>query len=254
MGLDWVLKARAVEGQEAEFSRLRDESLRIDGILSDKWREWLAAQEDKDSVKDYQAFLAAYPDLWDELVRVRAAKDKVTLSHYAVLDCPRIGIDPEATEWARQFYSDVFARRPNAPTLEAFLAEEHGKYVPDLAKNPEGLGKVTGIGAGPESFRGKIIGYADAVIGEQLAHRAYQDMDPDEMEDYADELEAAVEGWRNENEEKINRYMDLIGRLETDHKADSDVGEALDICDDVANAVTWLRFWAGHGFSMHAWY
>jgi hypothetical protein len=253
MGLDWVLKAKAVEGQEAEFNRLRDESLRIDGILSDKWREWVSAQEDK-SVQDYQAFLDAYPDLRDELLKVRTAKDKVTHSPYAVLDCPRIGIDPEATEWAFKFYSDVFSKRADAPSLEVFLKEEQGKYVPDLAKNPEGLGKVTGIACGPESFRGKIIGYADAVIGEQLAHRAYQDMDPDEMEDYADELEAAVKDWRSENEEKINRYMDLIGRLETDHKADTDVGEALDICDDVTNAVTWLRFWAGHGFSMHAWY
>ena len=253
MGLDWVLKAKAAEGQEAEFNRLREEINRIDEALSAKWREWTETQAKE--VHDYQNFMDAHPDLRDELKKAQVAKDKVTHSPYAVLECPRIGIDLDATEWALKFYSDVFSKRADAPNLEVFLKEEQGKYVPDLAKNPAGLGKVTGIACGPESFRGKIIGYADAVIGEQLAHRAYQDMDPDEMEDYANQLEAAVEDWRNRNETAIDYYMDKIGGCVSDGPyEDPKMRDLLDSAWDCEHAVTWLRFWAGHGFSMHAWY
>jgi hypothetical protein len=251
MGLDWVLKTKALEGKEAEFIRLGEEVNRIDDVLSAKWREWTETQSKE--VHDYQNFMDAHPDLRDALVNVRDEREKVTLSPFAVLDCPRVGIDVDATKWALDLYSEI-AKRPDAPTLEDFLKQEQGKYVPALAKNKAGLGKVTGIACGPESFRGKIIGYAQEVIGDALAERAYQDMDPDEMEDYAKELESAVEDWRNDNETAIDLYMDQIGHIDTDHMADPDIRYRLDVCDDVADAVTWLRFWAGHGFSMHAWY
>ena len=47
MGLDWVLKTKALEGKEDEFIRLREEVNRIDDILSTKWREWIEARAEE---------------------------------------------------------------------------------------------------------------------------------------------------------------------------------------------------------------
>lgn len=242
MGLDWVLKSKVIEGKEDAHAEARKQRLEV----RDAFYEQRALEADK----------LVLAELEEKLARLEDVENDLEISPYAVLGCPRVGIDDDATKYVVDMYNDPDGHRVRDvyPTLEIALAKMHGKYIAELAKNTEGIGRITGMLTGPESFRGKIVAYARDIIGDNLADRAYQDMDPDDMEDYADALAEAVESWRNDNEEKINLYMDLIGRLETDHSADPDVGQAIDTCHDIGHAVTWLRFWAKHEFSMHAWY
>jgi hypothetical protein len=56
----------------------------------------------------------------------------------------------------------------------------------------------------------------------ELKSRAYEDMEPREMLEYADEL---------------SKYLDVVERRGT-----------------LEQAIQWLRYWAGEGVSMVAWY
>jgi hypothetical protein len=243
MGLDWVLKSKIIAGKEEEHAEVRKKRLEA----RDKYYEQDALGADK----------LVLSELKETLDRLEDKENELEINPFAVLDCPRVGIDPEATAYVVKQYSEY--GRPEFleryPTLESWLKANHGKYVPELAKNKDGLGKITGIVTGPESFRGKVIGYAEKIIGQKLAEQAYQDMDPEEMESYANALEQKVQDWRDENETAIDYYMDKIGGCVNDGPyEDPEMRDLLDSTWDCENAVTWLRFWAKHGFSMHAWY
>lgn len=243
MGLDWVLKSKIIAGKEEAHAEVRKK--RLDA--RDKYYEQDALGADK----------LVLMELKETLDRLEDEENALEISPCEVLDCPRVGIDQEATDFVTEQYRK--AERPaffeGYPTLESWLTANRSKYVPDLAKNREGLGRITGMLTGPESFRGKVIGYAEKIIGQELAEQAYQDMDPEEMKSYADALEQKVRDWRDENETAIDYYMDKIGGCVNDGPyEDPEMRDLLDSAWDCENAVIWLRFWAGHGFSMHAWY
>lgn len=243
MGLDWVLKSKIIAGKEEAHAEARKR--RLDA--RDRYYEQDALGADK----------LVLAELKETLERLEDEENELEISPCAALDCPRVGIDQEATDYVTEAYRSV--ERPAFlevyPTLESWLKANHGKYVPELAKNKEGLGRVTGMLTGPESFRGKVVGYSEGVIGRKLAEEAYEDKDPEEMDAYADALEAAIKTWREENEAAINYHMDKIGGPVNDGPyRDTELENLLDIASDCENAVIWLRFWAKHGFSMHAWY
>lgn len=257
MGLDWVLKSKIIEGKEEEHAEIRKKRLEA----RDKYYEQDALGADK----------LVLMELKETLHRLENEENALEISPCAVLGCPRVGTDQEATDFVTEQYNKI--ERPEFfeayPTLESWLKANHGKYVADLAKNREGFGRITGMLTGPESFRGKVIGYAQEIIGNRLAEQAYEDMDPDEMESYADALEEAVKNWEQENEKEITYYTVAGPTNETQYQIDKtwgraiepkftarwrEVEELVESAEDCRAAVTWLRFWAKHGFSMHAWY
>lgn len=261
MGLDWVLKSKVIEGKEEEHAEARKRRLEA----RDRLYEQIKLGADK-------LILMELEEVRD---RLEDEENALEISPCAVLGCPRVGFDQEATDFVTQAYSEF--EQPESleayPTLESWLKANHGKYVPELAKNSDGFGKVTGIASGPESFRGKVVGYAMDLVGDNLAERAYQDMDPDEMAVYADALEAKVNAWEQENEKEIEYFTEEGPTGETQFQKDrvanfpkksqQEWGAALDrrqevyglvnLAGNCRDAVTWLRFWAKHGFSMHAW-
>lgn len=256
MGLDWVLAPKIIEGKEAEHEDVRQRRIAA--------RDLFYAQ--KADTTDAQTLI----EMERTLRRLEEEEHALEVSPYVVLGCPRIGVDPEATEHAKAQYLEhqgvEFQR--DFPTLDAWILASHGKYVPELAKHQDGLGRITGILAGPESFRGKVIGYAGPLIGDALAERAYQDMNPDEMRAYADEIEEKVNAWEAENQGDITYYTAQGPTGETQFQIDRRHGTALsrEVSDrrfevqdllahaeDCRDAVTWLRFWARNGFSLVAW-
>lgn len=260
MGLDWVLKSKIIEGKEEEHAEVRKKRLEA----RDKYYEQDALGADK----------LVLSELKETLDRLEDEENALEISPCAVLECPRVGVDQEATDYVAEQYNSL-AERPSFfeayPTVESFLRANHGKYVPELAKNREGLGRITGMLTGPESFRGKVIGYAQEIIGNGLAEQAYQDMDPEEMESYADDIEEAIKNWEQENEKDITYFTVEGPTNETQFQRDrrneekSAYGPEIDqrrykieelvaSAEDCRAAVTWLRFWSKHGFAMHAWY
>lgn len=261
MGLDWVLKSKVLEGKEEEHAEARKRRL---------WaRDHLYAQNVLEADK------LVLMELEETLSRLEDEENALEISPCAVLGCPRVGFDQEATDFVTKAYGEFeFPETLEAyPTLESWLKANHGKYVPELSKNPGGFGKARGVAAGPESFRGKIVGYAMDIVGDSLAERAYQDMDPDEMAVYADAIEERVNEWEQENEKEIEYFTKEGPTGETQFQKDrvanfpkksqQEWGAALDrrqevyglvnLAGNCRDAVTWLRFWAKHGFSMHAW-
>jgi len=224
MGLDWVLKAKVLEGKEEEHAEAR------------RKRQEAAERlyEQKLLVTDPTLLL----ELDAELTQRSKEECALQILPYAVLDCPRVGIDNEATAYATGSYEmdnvdETF--RMLFPTLESYLAYTDGQYIPNIVRNVEALKLITPGGTltteSLTELRAALLRYSEHIIGERLAAQAYRDMDPEEMLDYADALEA-----------KITTRVGMAGEPD-DHPAR--------VCRE---ALTWLRFWAGHGFSLHAWF
>lgn len=233
MGLDWMLQRKIRGGHEqeaAELTRVPPEEL-----SPDKARE------------------------------TRERLDEISLSPYEAIGCPRIGIDEEATAYLRslyqenphQFYVEIakepegtFERR--ALLWDEVLRDNHGQYVPDLAKEADGIGAVTGVAAPAVSYRGKLMGYV-SVLPDELRDRAYTDMTAKQMLDYADQLERCAEKAISQAVSEGDRAKmkeALVGRiteqdLRLDHIAEYHT---------IHTACRWLRFWGNKGFDMWAWY
>ena len=140
-----------------------------------------------------------------------------------VIGAPRVGIDEVADAWVRDEW-DSAVNQMGLADAEEWIKENHGKHIHHLVEECPGLGKITGMLAGPTSFRGKVIGYLAGLPGD-LQDRAYKDMSPEELVKYGNELRACVE---------------LI-----EHK--DDIQTLLD-------AASWCVFWGSNGFGMYAWY
>ena len=202
--------------------------------------------------------------------KVEGALAEVSISAFEVIGAPRIGVDAEATEWFRKEVYEVQQQAvaeelekppPGDPAKpkwaeqnEAFilhwgrpfhvvLAEETGKYVSELAKNKDGLGRYIGMMCSAVDFRGQCVATA-VVLRDDLCDEAYRDHSAEECLDYADRLEKVLEEFKRGHDD---------WRSAT---ATGDYGKNILVADEVEvveAAVKWLRFWGGHGFGYDAW-
>lgn len=226
MGLDWMLQRKIKTGHEEEAARLMG--------LKD------GGEAERDRL------------------------DELSVNPFDVLGCPRVGIDVEATEYLRSLYQAhpdrffrVIVKEPEGTEerrsllWSEVLEDNHGRHVPDLAKHPDGIGSVVGMAAPECSFRGKMVAYMD-IISEDLRSQAFQDMGPAQMLEYADDLERqarqSIEQAANPADKPV-----MAAALEGQFPAELD-DPAIEEYVLVHDACRWLRFWAGKGFSMWAWY
>ena len=250
----------------------------------------LVEQADDEIDAEWEKFLASkgaespgmYPnplsDEFNELESVkalRAERDAVKeeaadclVSAMSTIGAPRIGIDQVATDWfvsQIKEHRKVIAEKPQANKRyieywsqddDALMAEANGKYVPDLAQGSDGLGRVSGMLAPATSFRGKTIGYCVDIVGDDLSGRAYNDMEPDELLEYGQELIDAATSYA--------KAYGLEGLLKFDDMSDHEIsavieksGRSEDDCWGVIRCIQggrWCVFWAERGHGMHAWY
>lgn len=250
MGLDWVLKTKVQEGRHADHARTRGRQKAARETIDAAWSTWLVGQKEEGVDVQYGRFRAEHGDLFAPLVRLEDELDLLEVNPMEILEAPRVGIDPEATEYLREEHTQYF--REGEQSWEDCLAENHGKYVVELAKTPAGLGAVTGIAASSVSFRGKVVAHAQDVIGERLAERAFTDMEPDAMLDYADELEAAVADWVGE-QPTLAAWLKMT-RAELQELEHPPISPLFWEAWNVLRGAEWLRFWANREFSVHAWF
>lgn len=253
--LDWVLKIPPKDNVPPEvYAAAKDAHKKADEEV-ERLREEIKKHLPKDKGYLAREFHSAVRDehRWSDTLR-EMQKDKCE-----ILRIPRVGRDAEATAFIinlrkervkeiEESRTEGGLQRPGYPDLwtqpEAIvLAHEWGKGVPDLAPESNGLGAVTGaVLVGADAFRGKCLdgcGWIDP-------GRAYHDFTPREMLSYAEDIErdtithAKDSGWEKYlNEEPIQD--------ESDSDAKWNVWIAM-------RAAEWLRFWAGHGFGVHAWF
>lgn len=260
MGLDWCLKRKLREGHNPVADEKKLEKLEEKQAVL--WDKYLKKHNKGEQPGVYpnliQAAFAAQPGVI-KLATELEALEEVVATHYTspmeVLGAPRVGIDIEATEylrvqhnqWKHDYEKDPSNLRAPPPWKE-HLKNEHGKYVADLAKNKDGLGACTGIMTGAESFRGKIIGYSQDVIGSDLADAAYNDKNSLELIQYGEQLLAATR--------KYVKNHRLPSNLEEMTSAQVQV---LDESDNLWNAwycfqgANWCIFWGTRGFELYAW-
>lgn len=258
MGLDWCLMDKVVEGQEYNKAFADAHCERINKEIDAAYASYLEERGEEppmifpnqltNEFRETQVFKT----LWSELDTWMETRDAVTISPMATMGCPRIGIDEEATTWAKNYYNEIkegyeadervddqLQKRKeqfldNFPDVEAYIRENHGKHVPELAKNKEGLGLVTGIAVGPESFRGKVLRFMKW-LEPSLVDESYENHEPNELEDYGNRLLRAAE----EREQSLNG---------------SGTEEDLDEVGTLKAAAAWCIFWGSNGHAMHAWY
>lgn len=182
MGLDWCLKDKPKTGLEEEFEAARD------------------AYERAEEEVGYDT--PAYRER-------KAAWAAVTVSPHETLGVPRIGMDQAATRYLLEEIAPSHRKHIEEQHLDPatdkyaahwlqtdealLLAEHHGEYTPELVDEYHTISTVTAYGpframAGAFSFRGKIIGYSP-LLTEELQNRAYEDMTPPEMAEYAGRIE-----------------------------------------------------------------
>jgi hypothetical protein len=213
MGLDWMLnKIKPRPGSETRFAEIvaQLEAMHEDG--------------------------AGSPELEGELEGLG-----VTVGE--VLGAPRIGHDERADEWFRkevyeghreriasmppEHLDEEYAAHWSRP-LEELLKENEGKYVLELAEERGGEARVSGMLASSVDFRGKIVARCP-LISRELQERAYEDQSPEQMLEYARELEEEIEG--------------------RDFR-----GEEAEWASALRDGIAWLRFWGERGFGFWAWY
>jgi hypothetical protein len=247
-------KRKAREGKEVEYLALKTEYEKLYKHYDSNDYDDDLSEEAKETEMERRRALAE---------AVEKQLNEVSVSPFEIIGCPRIGVDAEATEWFREhIYKDNVARIPEQKALplppekpdpnpfttaryqnvhfvrfwerpfEEIVKDEHGKWVPELAKIKDGHGKVVGIMSSSVDFRGKIVGRSN-LIPRGLADEAYVDHDPKEALKYAKKLDEAI------------AKVELRKNLSDDEKEELPYLKA---------AVSWLRFWGERGFGFYAWY
>jgi len=210
MGLDWNPAGKPRPGHEAEF-----------------WRLFDALGQD------------SCPDLEAKQQRFH----EIAISAFETLRAPRIGIDPEATEWARQRYSEQKAEKP----LEAWLADLHGIYVVPLVRPCDGVprytnGSVTGY-VEPYSFRAQFLVDAEYILGTDLLNEGWEHKRPAQLRAHGLALRKAAITYGRQHGIEVLAIKD---------PEDPDTVEFhLDV---ILAASRWCLFWAAHGHPLEAYW
>jgi len=207
-----MLYGRPRPGKEADFAGLTARINELDGryALSDDERARL------EKMVNQREGIAILP--WEEI------------------GCPRIGRDEAADRWLEEQYRTRHVDPEDewhGRTLAEVREDLEGVYVEELAAEPDGMAGIIGPLTGLLDFRGKVVGYCEAIIGEELAWEAYEPHTAEECLVYA----ACID-------QKLGEFLE-------EHDALDD--EEIESIEELFEAVRWLRFWGGRGFGYEPW-
>lgn len=236
MGLDWCVEAKVptknVTLHEAA-SKLLEAGKREHDRQVSAWTEKNPNSEHADfaatsagkaiarTVREYEVSLRS--------LEVAAA---------VTLGAPVVGRDESADTWVRENWKRLRRFDTEAAALTELLGDP--MVVPELLteESRKGLGSITGIAAGAESFRGKALGFI-GWLPEHLLDEAYTDHTPDQLADYGARLM-----------EIVKRAPEIIRGAGLDPHEEQQNHEVFTL----RSAARWCLFWGVRGHGMHAWY
>ncbi len=249
MGLDWCVEDKIIPGAE---DKLKWANAQIEKVEKELELAWVLFRKAVDAP---ETSAAIFPnDDWRNFLETSDAKGlsrrreqwreerlKHVITPQQTLGAPRVGSSSEADEFVVHSYHSKSSGEDSErfvecfPTLESYIDEMQGRYVYELIpeENKDGLGAVTGIFAGGETFRGKMLNYVDWLKAYDGEIGWYSNKTPDE-------LLAMGELLRDLHD----------ARLEEGHEGQEEE-ESLQV---VKQASTWCIFWGTKGHSMYAWY
>jgi hypothetical protein len=247
VGLDWCLRDKPRPGFEREFEEFEGLNL-----PPEQWRRY-------------------------------------TISPYESAGVPRIGIDEAATRYFVDVIVPSFVEAGGevgaywSRPIDELIAENWGRFVPAISEVKElstyQTAEVFQPLAGVLSFRGKVVGHSP-ILSEELQDRAYVDMTPPEMVEYAAEIErAALDYLRdrvgvdftpalaletagavvaNARERALSEgFTEIMPGFLVRNKEDFELEpdeEAFENAHALLTAARWLRFWADLGHGIYAWF
>lgn len=213
MGLDWNPMSRPKPGYEADVDRIL--SLDLDSL--------------------------------DEAARVSAIErfQQITEAPYETLGAPRVGHDSEANAWLLSRLKEQGRESEYGDVLK----DMHGYYVLDLLPDSPGLPVYSSAGydgVDRYTFRAKFLDDVEAIIGEELYHRAWARMSARELLAYGSALLTVARAYAREH-----RLTDLEHRrLPPD--ADEDTPESN--AHILFSAARWCIWWAERGHGLDPYY
>ena len=170
------------------------------------------------------------------------------ISPQQTLGLPKVGRNQKATDWAKKKYKELSSDdvcngkefKDKYPNLAIWLNAMEGAYVDELVpdENRDGIGAVTGIFVGSESFRGKQLNFVPWLEDYEDELCWYNNKTPDELTDMGYALQGILE-------ERIQ---------ETPSVGESEAQEETHSRELIEAASKWCIFWGSHGHSMYAWY
>jgi len=188
MGLDWLLKAKVKDG--TEVSPMEElGAIRLDGANP------LAVE--------------AFRRIYESHQEGAATRLKENAA------------DAYGLYWTRPFDEVLAEAAKDRPVLGNTLPDP---LPADLAAGLPEFG--ASFLCGPVDFRGKAVAYCSC-LPEELQNRAFDDMEPAEMVEFAHEIEA------------------VLARSPTADPEERSILQA---------AVKWLTFWGNRSFGLDAWY
>jgi hypothetical protein len=213
MGLDWNPLARPKPG------------------MADEWARILATDLDGLGESERESMLARFLEITDP--------------PYAVVEAPRVGLDPSADGWLRERLRE----QGSEGTFDQTREQMRGYYVLDLAPPSPGLPVYSSMGyegVDRYTFRGQFLDDARHIIGDTLYQRAWERMTASELHGYGDALLDAARRFASPRG---------LGTLEyqreppTDDDADPAWGAHI-----AFSAAAWCLWWSQRGFGLDPYY
>ena len=205
MGLDWCVRDKIIPDMDAGLQFADIQLISVNEKIDTLWKTYL-----KENYPDHPGYGAIFPNpAWIAFEGTEAyleekkrkkhwvdVRSKCVVSPMETLGVPRIGIDDEATEYAKARYEEAVPNDPDMlesyPTAEDYLEDHHGTYVPKLVESP-GIGYVSGMFVGAESFRGKCIAYIPWLEDHGFDEDCYADREPEDLEVLGVSLDKAAD-------------------------------------------------------------
>lgn len=160
------------------------------------------------------------------------------------LGAPRVGESAEADAW----FVDRFLQDASPAEQKEWLAKNRGVAVVALVKC-DGVPPYSNAPMNREleysSFRGAFLSDAVSVIGEAMLERAHQNMLPDELGAFANELQAIARRYANEHG---------VADVAKQYAPPGDGDGPATIAHIMASAARWCSFWASRGHWLESWW
>ena len=244
MGLDWCVNDKTVEGKDVERARLGSVLQDLQQSEDAAYATWL----EKEGYERPHHYPNPISDEWVKTSDATAFRrrmdmlakemERCVITSMQTLGAPQVGSDKVADDHVRAQWGEYDDLQEKYPTVEEYLEATKGKYIPHLVES-DGIGAVTGMAVGSDSFRGKVLGYMEW-LPEDVRDQAYSNMSPEELMTYGAELIALARRRLDEYPEQ-----EVLGVWGEDEKREAET---------VAAAGRWCVFWGSNGHSMFAWY
>lgn len=243
MGLDWCVKDKVKPTMEASVAFANAQLDKINKEMSLAWESYVAESDEDNNGLAMHVFpnpvytkfqeTSMFLELRKQQTHWEDVRSLSVVSAMETLNAPRIGHDDEATAFAKNQYQESDKLQEEYATVEDFLSEKHGLYVPQLVSS-DGIGLVSGIFAGEESFRGKVIANLPILKESDFDENCFMDRNPAQLIELGEALDKAARscGDREDSE-------------------DEEIKEQLDV---IRAASAWCLFWGERGHGMQAWY